>query len=216
MFLSRSVLQKVRERPMVTGTQIANEILEMYKEFCDVSTSKIPANPAFCGQIGQKVDFKNVQRRVYDALNVLSAMDIIRKDKYNIIYNHYNEHIPADFGYSSDEDSSEIIIRPDGFGQDGFNEHAGAAACSSERFTLSEEVILQREKELVEGRKRVRDKQKLFLELIKQQVSITKLKQRNIEVANALLNDGQGHVNVDKSVALSSQKLQLPLLFVEC
>ena len=32
-------------------------------------------------------------------------MDIIRKDKYNIIYNHYNEHIPADFGlYSSDDD----------------------------------------------------------------------------------------------------------------
>ena len=37
MFLSRSVLQKVRERPMVTGTQIANEILEMYKKFCEVS-----------------------------------------------------------------------------------------------------------------------------------------------------------------------------------
>ena len=37
VFLSKSVLQKVRERPMVTGTQIANEILEMYKSFCDVS-----------------------------------------------------------------------------------------------------------------------------------------------------------------------------------
>lgn len=48
-----------------------------------------------------------MQRRVYDALNVLSAMDIIRKDKYNIIYNHYNEHIPADFGLSSDEDDMD-------------------------------------------------------------------------------------------------------------
>ena len=37
VFLSKSVLQKVRERPMVTGTQIANEILEMYKTFCEVS-----------------------------------------------------------------------------------------------------------------------------------------------------------------------------------
>ena len=37
VFLSKSVLKKVRERPMVTGTQIANEILEMYKKFCDVS-----------------------------------------------------------------------------------------------------------------------------------------------------------------------------------
>ena len=30
-FLSRTVLEKVRERPMTTGTQIANEILELYK-----------------------------------------------------------------------------------------------------------------------------------------------------------------------------------------
>jgi len=75
VFLSSSVLRKVKERPMVTGTQIANEILEMYREFCEE---------------GQRVDFKNVQRRVYDALNVLSAMDIIHKDKYNIFYNHHN------------------------------------------------------------------------------------------------------------------------------
>ena len=59
VFLSRSVLQSVRETPMTTGTEIAYEILELYKRFSD------------------KVDFKNVQRRVYDALNVLSAMDII-------------------------------------------------------------------------------------------------------------------------------------------
>ena len=36
VFLSRSVLQKIRERPMTTGTQIANEILELYKRFSDV------------------------------------------------------------------------------------------------------------------------------------------------------------------------------------
>lgn len=45
VFLSSSVLRKVKERPMVTGTQIANEILEMYREFCEE---------------GQRVDFKNV------------------------------------------------------------------------------------------------------------------------------------------------------------
>lgn len=38
-----------------------------------------------------------MQRRVYDALNVLSAMKIIQKDKYNIIYNHENRYIPADY-----------------------------------------------------------------------------------------------------------------------
>ena len=44
---------------------------------------------------------------MYDALNVLSAMDIIRKDKYNIIYNHYNEHIPADFGLDTESEDSD-------------------------------------------------------------------------------------------------------------
>ena len=44
VFLSRSVLQQVRTRPMVTGTQIANEILEMYKQFCDVSNPEAPHN----------------------------------------------------------------------------------------------------------------------------------------------------------------------------
>lgn len=78
VFLSRSVLQSVRESPMTTGTQIANEILILYQRF--------PGN----------VDFKNVQRRVYDALNVLSAMDIIKKQKNHIIYNPDNEFIDDD------------------------------------------------------------------------------------------------------------------------
>ena len=34
-----------------------------------------------------------MQRRVYDALNVLSAMDIIRKNKNCIYYNGDNEYI---------------------------------------------------------------------------------------------------------------------------
>lgn len=38
-----------------------------------------------------------MQRRVYDALNVLSAMKIIKKDKYNIIYNHDNRYIPSNY-----------------------------------------------------------------------------------------------------------------------
>lgn len=31
-----------------------------------------------------KIEFKNVQRRVYDALNVLAALNIIIKDKSNV------------------------------------------------------------------------------------------------------------------------------------
>lgn len=36
VFLSRTVLEKVREKPMTTGTQIANEILDLYKQFSEV------------------------------------------------------------------------------------------------------------------------------------------------------------------------------------
>ena len=39
------------------------------------------------------MDFKNVQRRVYDALNVLSAMEIIHKNKNHIVYHDDNEFI---------------------------------------------------------------------------------------------------------------------------
>ena len=78
VFLSRSVLKCVRENPMTTGTEIANEILELYKQLCD------------------RVEFKNVQRRVYDALNVLSAMKIIFKHKNNILYNEENAFIDDD------------------------------------------------------------------------------------------------------------------------
>ena len=51
---------------MSTGTMIANEILDIYRK------------------VQKRVDFKNVQRRVYDALNVLCAMGIISKDR-NVI-----------------------------------------------------------------------------------------------------------------------------------
>ena len=37
----------------------------------------------------QNLDFKNVQRRVYDALNVLSALDVITKDRNKIQFKGY-------------------------------------------------------------------------------------------------------------------------------
>ena len=84
--MSRSVLVCVRKQKRTTGTIIAYEIQELYKQFSD------------------KVDFKNVQRRVYDALNVLDAMEIIKKDKNKIYYNEDNEFI---------DDSVEPTTRPE-------------------------------------------------------------------------------------------------------
>jgi hypothetical protein len=55
----------------------------------------------------KKVDFKNVQRRVYDALNVLNAMDIIRKDRNNIYYNPKNTIIDDSQG---DHEGSAALL----------------------------------------------------------------------------------------------------------
>ena len=51
-----------------------------------------------------------MQRRVYDALNVLSAMDIIRKEKNQIFYNPKNEHIKgsSSLGGNREEDLDDL------------------------------------------------------------------------------------------------------------
>ena len=56
------------------------------------------------------MDFKNVQRRVYDALNVLHAMDIIRKEKNQIYYNPHNIHILPEKGKTKKQ---KLIIEDD-------------------------------------------------------------------------------------------------------
>jgi hypothetical protein len=66
VFLSNKVLEEVVQKQETTGTKIAMRILEIYKD------KKI------------NMDFKNVQRRVYDALNVLSALGIIKKDRNRV------------------------------------------------------------------------------------------------------------------------------------
>jgi len=157
------------------------------------------------------VDFKNVQRRVYDALNVLSAMDIIRKDKYNIIYNHYNDHIPSNYPLD-DEDSEEQCDDQ----QSVQNEDHAAKEMLVEESMLTYEALASRERDLEVSKERVREKQLLLLELIKQQVAIEKLKMRNIDYLNKEVM-GKDCFNIDKALPHSSgSRLSLPLLFVEC
>ncbi len=47
-------------------------------------------------------DYKNVQRRVYDVINVLTALEIVRKHSHNIYYNPSNPYVSggaADFSH---------------------------------------------------------------------------------------------------------------------
>lgn len=66
--LSKRVLEKVQESGVTTGNQIAKEILAQEPEET------------------QEGEFKNIQRRVYDALNVLHALNVISKERNEIRY----------------------------------------------------------------------------------------------------------------------------------
>lgn len=66
--LSKRVLEKVQESGVTTGNQIAKDILAQEPEDT------------------QEGEFKNIQRRVYDALNVLHALNVISKERNEIRY----------------------------------------------------------------------------------------------------------------------------------
>ncbi|KAK8649460.1 hypothetical protein V6N13_130189 [Hibiscus sabdariffa] len=70
---SMKVCEKVESKGRTTYNEVADELVA---EFADPRSSV--ASP------DQQYDEKNIRRRVYDALNVLMAMDILSKDKKEI------------------------------------------------------------------------------------------------------------------------------------
>ncbi|XP_043707079.1 transcription factor-like protein DPB isoform X2 [Telopea speciosissima] len=71
---SMKVCEKVESKGRTTYNEVADELVA---EFSDPSSSLASPDQ-------QQYDEKNIRRRVYDALNVLMAMDIISKDKKEI------------------------------------------------------------------------------------------------------------------------------------
>ena len=69
---SNKVCQKVKSKGKTTYNEVADELV---REFA----AKVLNNT-----VDQTYDEKNIRRRVYDALNVLMAMDIITKEKKQI------------------------------------------------------------------------------------------------------------------------------------
>ncbi|XP_008455659.1 transcription factor-like protein DPB isoform X1 [Cucumis melo] len=72
---SMKVCEKVESKGRTTYNEVADELVA---EFAD------PGNSVASPDQQQQYDEKNIRRRVYDALNVLMAMDIISKDKKEI------------------------------------------------------------------------------------------------------------------------------------
>lgn len=71
---SMKVCEKVESKGRTTYNEVADELVA---EFSDPGNGDQPPDQ-------QQYDEKNIRRRVYDALNVLMAMDIISKDKKEI------------------------------------------------------------------------------------------------------------------------------------
>ncbi|TYH54473.1 hypothetical protein ES332_D09G171500v1 [Gossypium tomentosum] len=71
---SMKVCEKVESKGRTTYNEVADELVA---EFADPGNSVASPDQ-------QQYDEKNIRRRVYDALNVLMAMDIISKDKKEI------------------------------------------------------------------------------------------------------------------------------------
>jgi len=73
---SMKVCEKVEQKARTTYNEVADELVA---EFAVAATEMVSA-------VDQAYDEKNIRRRVYDALNVLMAMDIITKEKKSILW----------------------------------------------------------------------------------------------------------------------------------
>ncbi|XP_036401284.1 transcription factor Dp-1-like [Megalops cyprinoides] len=71
---SMKVCEKVQKKGVTTYNEVADELVA---EFSNADTHMSPTDP-------HVYDQKNIRRRVYDALNVLMAMNIISKEKKEI------------------------------------------------------------------------------------------------------------------------------------
>uniref|UniRef100_A0A0D9VPN4 E2F/DP family winged-helix DNA-binding domain-containing protein n=1 Tax=Leersia perrieri TaxID=77586 RepID=A0A0D9VPN4_9ORYZ len=92
---SMKVCEKVESKGRTTYNEVADELVA---EFSDPNNSILPPDPDNPNAVEkydfpatnyfveslQQYDEKNIRRRVYDALNVLMAMEIISKDKKEI------------------------------------------------------------------------------------------------------------------------------------
>lgn len=74
---SLKVCEKVQNKGKTSYSEVANELVE---EFIDKDLTSSE----------QKNEEKNIRRRVYDALNVLMALDIIIKDKKDILWKGFS------------------------------------------------------------------------------------------------------------------------------
>jgi hypothetical protein len=88
---SIKVCQKVEEKKCTTYNEVADALVKEYIE------GQMAADELVAQVGAKKYDEKNIRRRVYDALNVLMAMDIISKEKKEITWRGLPSNATMDF-----------------------------------------------------------------------------------------------------------------------
>jgi hypothetical protein len=96
---SMKVCEKVREKGSTTYNEVADELVEEFSSLKDIDPE----------ENGKAYDEKNIRRRVYDALNVLMAMDIIGKQKKEIVW----KGLPSSAVQDISQLQSEKMMRAD-------------------------------------------------------------------------------------------------------
>ena len=82
---SMKVCEKVKQKGITTYNQVADELVNEYCSYSGANNKSSSNMSASTNNIDfWTYDQKNVRRRVYDALNVLMAMNIISKEKKEI------------------------------------------------------------------------------------------------------------------------------------
>lgn len=78
---SMKVCEKVKSKGSTTYNEVADELVTEFSS--DPSISRQPFDGSLMGE-SEPFDQKNIRRRVYDALNVLMAINVISKEKKDI------------------------------------------------------------------------------------------------------------------------------------
>lgn len=78
---SMKVCEKVKSKGSTTYNEVADELVTEFSS--DPSISRQPFEGSMLGE-SEPFDQKNIRRRVYDALNVLMAINVISKEKKDI------------------------------------------------------------------------------------------------------------------------------------
>lgn len=78
---SMKVCEKVKSKGSTTYNEVADELVTEFSS--DPSISRQPFDGSLIGE-SEPFDQKNIRRRVYDALNVLMAINVISKEKKDI------------------------------------------------------------------------------------------------------------------------------------